>query len=363
MEDKISKISIIIPVYNAEQYLANVLKDLIEQTYENLQIIVVDDGSTDNSRDIIESFKQKDKRVCLISSTNRGPSSARNLGLEYADGEFIRFIDADDRIPLDSMENLIMPYIKDKDVDLVIGNYICTAEKNYYTGGLLEYEKQNDKEFAERFVKQVKTFYYGVPWNKLYRRDIINRYKIQFDESIRWCEDFLFNLEYYKQCRYISFVNCVQGVYEYYIRENGITVNLSEWSKSELRKIDELRYKKSLEYFAVYDLDEICRLVWHYSGLYYKLSQVAHKKRGRSFKERYEEFSVLLCSTDVYRYICIVQSDTNLVIWRFLKRVIEKKHFFLAFLVFVIKEYIAECMHSKAPFLRKYVKDKIPKFL
>lgn len=363
MEDKKNKISIIIPVYNAEKYLPYVLQDLTEQTYRNLQIIAVDDGSNDKSKDIIESFKQKDKRICLISSMNKGPSSARNLGLSYADGEFIRFIDADDRIPSDSMENLIEPYIKDEDVDLVIGNYICKAEKNYYTGELLEYEKTNNKEFAERFVKQVKTFYYGVPWNKLYRRDIINRYKIQFDENIRWCEDFLFNLEYYKQCRYISFVNCVQGVYEYYIRENGITVNLSDWSKLELSKIDELRYKKSLEYFAVYDLDEICRLVWHYSGLYYKLSQLAHKQKGRRFKERYEDFSELLRKTDVYQYICFVQSDTKLGIWRFLKRIIEKKHFFLAFLMFVIKEYIAEYVHSKAPFLRKFVKDKIPKFL
>ena len=103
------KISIIIPVYNAESYIADILEELIKQTYSNLQIIAVDDGSTDKSRDIIESFMQKDKRVCLIASENRGPSSARNIGLEHADGEYIRFIDADDRLPEDSMEKLITP--------------------------------------------------------------------------------------------------------------------------------------------------------------------------------------------------------------------------------------------------------------
>lgn len=363
MENLINRISIIIPVYNAEDYLPNVLQDLIEQTYSNLQIIVVDDGSTDKSRDIIENFMQKDKRICIISTVNRGPSSARNLGLVHANGEFIRFIDADDRIPVDSMENLIMPYINDKEIDLVMGNYICMAEKNYYTGELLKGEKRNDKEFAEMFVRHVKSFYYGVPWNKLYRKDVIDRYKIQFDENIRWCEDFLFNLEYYRHCQYISFVNCTNGVYKYYVRDNGITVNLSKWSELELKKIDELRYKRALEYFAVYDLDDVCKLEWCYSGLYYKLSQLAHRPKGKMFKERYQEFSVLLRKTDVYQYICIEQSDTNLAVWRFLKYTIEKKHFFQAFLVFVIKEYIAECVYSKTPYLKKYIKGKIPKFL
>lgn len=363
MEKKLSKISIIIPVYNAEKYLPDVLKDLIEQTYSNLQIIAVDDGSTDNSREIIERFMLQDKRVSLVASENRGPSSARNLGLEHADGEFIRFIDADDRIPLDSMENLILPYCNDEDIDLVIGNYICTAEKNYYTGDPLKNGKKNDKEFAKLFVRHVKSFYYGVPWNKLYRKDIIDRCKLRFDEKLKWCEDFLFNIDYYRQCKFIYFVNSTKGVYEYFVRESGITVKLSDWSQMELKRIDKLRYENALDYFLVYNLDDACRLEWRYSGLYYKLSKLAHGKKDKTLKERYKDFSALLSEEEVYRYICFIQSDSNLAIWRFLKHSIEKRHYQQAFWAFVIKEHIAGYINSKIPFLRKRIKSNIPKFL
>lgn len=360
---RLSKISIIIPVFNAEKYIQDVLSDLIKQTYSNIQIIVVDDGSTDGSRKIVESFMVTDKRICLVISENRGPSSARNLGIEYAEGEFVRFIDSDDRIPIDSMENLVMPFLKDQEVDLVIGNYICTAEKNYYTGETIREEKKTAEEFAKMFVSQVKSFYFGVPWNKLYKKEIFDRNHIRFDEKIRWCEDFLFNIEYYKSCNNIYFVNKKQGVYNYFEREGGITVKLSDWSQTEINRIDKLRYEKALEYFDKYGLKDICSLEWCYSGLYYKLSKLAQIEKGKTLKGTYQDFYGLLSEERVYRYICIVNDDTKLAIWRFLKKSIEKKKYRRAFFLFVIKEFIATLINSKIPFLKKKIKANIPKFL
>ena len=182
------------------------------------------------------------------------------------------------------------------------------------------------------------------------------------DDSIN-TEDFLFNIDYYRQCKFISFVSSTKGVYEYFVRESGITVKLSEWSQMELKRIDKLRYEKAIEYFSEYDLDDACRLEWRYSGLYYKLSKAAHGKKGKTLKERYRDFSDLLCEKDVYQYICIVQNDSNLVIWRFLKKSIEKEQYGRAFWAFVIKEHIASYVNTKIPFLRKRIKPSIPKFL
>lgn len=363
MKKKLGKISIIMPVYNAEKYLPDVLRNLTEQTYTNLQIIVVDDGSTDKSRDIIESFMQKDKRVCLIASENRGPSSARNIGLEHTDGEYIRFIDADDSLPEDSMEKLIAPYIENQEIDLVIGNYKCIEEKNFYTGESSKKGKKSEKEFAEMFVKHVKSFYYGVPWNKLYKRDIIERYQIRFDENLIWCEDFLFNLEYYKHSKYVYVVHDEKGVYEYCIRDTGITENLSEWSKEELRRIDDLRFESARVYFSKYGLDDFCCLEWKYSGLYYKLSNIVHKQNGKTLQERYKEFYLLLSNKDVFRYIIFMEEDSGLAMWKLLKSTVKNRHYRFTFGLFVMKEYIAECVNSRIPFFRKIIKDKIPKFL
>lgn len=357
------KISIIIPVYNAENYISDILEDLIHQTYDNIQIIVVDDGSTDKSLNIIKEFLQLDERICLISSDNRGPSSARNIGLKSADGEYIRFIDADDRVPVKSMENMIAPFLVDKEVDLSIGNYVCTEEKNFYTGDSTKIGKKTENEFARMFVKNVKSFYYGVPWNKLYKREIIEKNHIRFDEKLIWCEDFLFNIEYYKQCRYVYVVDVKEGVYEYFVRESGITSMLSEWEKKELKRIDELRLESVLQYFSKFDLQDFCKLEWKYTGLYYKLSKFAHKQSDKTLNERYQDFYGLLSNKDVYRYICFMKEDSNLAVWKLLKFAIEKKQYRTTFIIFVLKEYIAGYLNPKIPFLRKRIKSKIPKFL
>lgn len=363
MELNKDKISVIIPVFNAEKYLSDVLQDLIAQTYDNLQIIVVDDGSTDGSRKIVEKFIQQEDRISLIISENGGPSKARNLGLEYAVGEYIRFIDADDRIPVSSMEKLIKPYNEDEEVDLTIGNYVCMAEKNYYTGDPLKAGKKSEKEFAQMFVRNVKSFYYGVPWNKLYKREIIEKNHIRFDEKLIWCEDFLFNIEYYKQCRYFYVVDVIDGVYEYFVRESGITAKLSEWEEKELKRIDELRLENVLQYFTKFGLQDFCKLEWKYTGLYYKLSKSAHKQSDKSFNERYQDFYGLLSNKDVYRYVCYMKEDSNLAIWKLLKYAIEKKQYRITFVAFALKERIAGYINPKIPFLRKRIKSKIPKFL
>ena len=108
------KITVVVPIYNAEQYLERCLKSIVEQTYENLEIILVNDGSSDKSLEICERFKASDERITIISKENGGVSSARNRGIEVATGKYIIFIDADDYIEKDMFAILEDDLIKNK---------------------------------------------------------------------------------------------------------------------------------------------------------------------------------------------------------------------------------------------------------
>lgn len=131
------KISIIVPLYNAEKYIEQTIEDLIAQTYQNIEIIMINDGSVDKSEDIVRKYAREDDRIKVISIENQGPSKARNVGLNLATGDYIRFVDADDRIPRDSIEQLMQPYLDDSELVLVIGNYRTIPEMGYFTGDKL----------------------------------------------------------------------------------------------------------------------------------------------------------------------------------------------------------------------------------
>lgn len=114
------KISVIVPIYNAELYLDRCLKSIINNTHRNLEIICINDGSTDTSLNILESYKENDSRIIVISQENRGVSSARNKGLEIATGEYISFVDADDMIH-PKFFTCLMSIMIESDADIVIG--------------------------------------------------------------------------------------------------------------------------------------------------------------------------------------------------------------------------------------------------
>lgn len=340
------KISIIVPVYNAEKYLKDTLGDLIEQTYQNIEIIVIDDGSTDGSKEIIRDFQKKDKRIIAKYTKNGGPSKARNLGLDIATGKYIRFIDSDDRIPRDSTRWMLIPYLKLNDIDLVIGNYKCVSKKEYFAENLFCNEKVGQEEFADRFVNNVHSFYFGVPWNKLYKREIIEKNHIRFLEDVIWSEDFIFNVSYYEKCSNMFFVYTSRGVYDYYDRIDSITNSLGLLQNDYFDRINRIRFEKGKSYFEQYNKDSVFLLEWKYSNLYAKLSVIAKNKEYGSFKIRYKKFKEFLINQEVYSYICEKRRNSNLVIWRLLQKAIETKHYRIVFLLFVYKGYIARLIKA-----------------
>lgn len=193
-------ISIIIPVYNAEKYLERCLQSIISQSYQDLEIILVNDGSLDNSLNICHSFSHKDKRVKVMTQTNSGVSSARNNGLSRAKGEYVMFVDSDDYM-LPGMCEMMVNTLESKGADCVI----CGTTETW--GGLWAPAEDVDysdlASFKMDFVKHLRTELLSPPWNKIYKRAFIT---MDFDTSVSFGEDLMFNLNYFNNCNKISFV-------------------------------------------------------------------------------------------------------------------------------------------------------------
>lgn len=209
-EDNI--ISIIIPAYNACDYIRNCLDSVINQTYKKLEIIVINDGSTDDTDRIIEEYQKKDSRIILISSANKGVSHARNLGLKKASGDYIAFVDADDWIEPDMYCRMMKQIIVDE-TDMCICGY-----KKYVDGKYKYNLKKGEKNifFRERLIKEMfdvksdKMFYWEL-WDKLFSKKCIDKY--EFDESITHCEDMLMMWNILKNVKTASYLPSFSYVY------------------------------------------------------------------------------------------------------------------------------------------------------
>lgn len=202
------KISIIIPCYNVAKYLPKCLDSIINQTYKNLEIICVNDGSPDNCLEILENYKMKDNRIVIISQKNQGLSSARNAGIKCAKGDFIMFVDSDDWIEIDCCEKAINEALENN-ADLVIWNYIRQYPNNPMPRLILGKEKlilegndcktkiyrrifglYNDELSSPETVDSLVTV-----WGKLYRISYIKENDVQFvDTNLIGNEDALFNI-------------------------------------------------------------------------------------------------------------------------------------------------------------------------
>ncbi len=191
-----AEVSFIVPVYNAEKGLRRLIESVLKQEYRDLELILVDDGSKDGSGAICDEFAAADSRVQVVHKANSGVSDTRNKGLSLAGGKYIRFLDADDWIPDDSTKEMVR-CAAEYDADLVVCDFYRVIGENVARKGSIGTGRVlSRKEYAEYMMDSPADYYYGVIWNKLYRRDILETYELRFDPSLSFCEDFIFNLEY-----------------------------------------------------------------------------------------------------------------------------------------------------------------------
>lgn len=200
-------ISIIVPVYNVENYLPQCLNSIITQKYQNWECILIDDGSTDNSGLICDNYSQKDNRITIIHQTNQGVSVARNTGIKYANGQYITFVDSDDWID----ENYLSCLLKglESNSDIIASGLIQEFPDN--TTQIFvptkDYTFPLNKEYTNIFVEMNKlNLFYG-PVAKLYKHAIIKKYHIRFPKNCSYGEDLIFNYQYLSHIKKITCIS------------------------------------------------------------------------------------------------------------------------------------------------------------
>ena len=218
-------ISILMPVYNAEKYLNETIDTIKNQSFSNWELIIVDDGSIDNSKEICTKLMNDDKRIKYIFQENLGVSHTRNVALENAQGKYIVFVDSDDLIHEDYLKILINS-IEKNNSDISVCNFIERKISN--TGKIEDITREFYlKEVMEMSEMKDYIMDFGNSgllnplWNKIYKREIIENNNITFDEKVETGEDFIFNLQYFRKVKKISFIK--DSLY-YYIRRNNNSI-------------------------------------------------------------------------------------------------------------------------------------------
>lgn len=208
-----AKISVVIPVYNVENYLRECMDSVIGQSHKNLEIICVNDGSTDSSLQILKDYQNKDDRIKIIDQKNKGVSSARNMGIKIAKGEYITFVDPDDILSLNAYETALNK-IK-SNVDILVWGYKAFPNAG---GWWLKAGQSSNKVYNDKIVD---AFFNGesasvVVWNKFYRNKMLKENNLNFNEALKTSEDVEFNMLSFVRAKKIQFIN--DRLYNYRIK-------------------------------------------------------------------------------------------------------------------------------------------------
>lgn len=210
------RVSIIIPVYNKSKYLKKTMESLIAQTFTDYEVIIVNDGSTDNSRDIVLGFQKDDDRIRLFDIPNGGVSNARNYGLTKARGEWIQFLDGDDIIVDDYLESVISETNIDERIELVFSDFSMINSNNEIVQQIKSQRSGivSAEEICDFFIKlQKKNGFFGFISNKLFKRSLLQCFSPWFDSTIKLAEDLDFYSRLYTHVSYAYFSSCFSFFY------------------------------------------------------------------------------------------------------------------------------------------------------
>lgn len=270
------KISIIIPTYNNAKYLVRCIDSILNQTYKNIEIIIVDDGSTDNTKDILKKYDYKS--INYIYQKNRGVSSARNKGLQNSSGEYIMFLDSDDFYDCNYCKKMLKALIN-SDSD------ICISGMKYKYPNfeiLKEYYKSDclfsDKNIINFYDENINNYLLYSACTKIYKRDLLKN--VWFDENMKIGEDYIFNLQYLKRCKKIYYIS--NNYYNYVSNTESATATLKKFNNI-------LTIEKELEF--MYRVEELLTEI----GVYKKTIK-KHKKK--SFTNSYHNVCKNIFSID-----------------------------------------------------------------
>ncbi|WP_291062634.1 MULTISPECIES: glycosyltransferase family 2 protein [unclassified Empedobacter] len=245
------KISIVIPIYNAEKYIKKCITSILSQAYENIELILINDGSKDNSLTICNKYKKLDHRVIIINQANQGVSKTRNNGINIATGEYILFIDADDYID----KEYISSFLKEKlnQNTLLIQDLVRVENNKSIITDNYKYKEYKTKDLGEIFQNNILNN--GFPFCKLYNLNLIKKYQLQFKSDIKFGEDLIFFLEYYKHIDKLKFIK--EHKYFYLIHKESASFKNYTYEEMEKSLSNLLKTYKDIGEFYKTDIKSI----------------------------------------------------------------------------------------------------------
>lgn len=306
-----NKISIIIPTYNTEKYIEKAIKSVMEQTYQNFELLIVDDCSKDNTKEICKKYVGQYENIELIEkSKNVGVSDSRNIGLSRATGKYIYFMDSDDYLEKDMLQGLI-DIMNKYQPNLISTGFFSEVEGQNIVDKIFSEEKfyENKEEIKKDFIMMwEKHIYYNV-WNKLYVKEIIDRYNIRFP-NYNWGEDIKFNQDY---LMYVNKLYNTSKCYYHYIKErNGST------TKRYQEKLFETRIRENsefIEFFTQYGIREedyaefiAKRYIERTLGC---IENLFHKECKLSLIEKRKKIKEIIEHEETRRYLKIFKPNSN----------------------------------------------------
>lgn len=297
------KISIIVPIYNVEQYLPRCIESILNQTFTDFELILVNDGSQDKSGEVCEKYRLLDKRIKVINQGNYGVSAARNTGVNASIGKYIYFVDPDDWIEKELLQEAYsnIEYYQSDIVFLGIHHeYLNDGKREVNISQSLMVESNSNGDILSIILDLIKSDLFGFTWCKLFKSAIIHENKIQFDCRISLAEDAKFTCEY---CNYIEKLTILKKAYYHYIHYNdnsrktlcSTKVNtvsnkdliFQSYEKLLLKDLTNLEYKNYLASFA-------------YGILYEELWSICYSKQNR--KKQYQQINHLK-KLKMYQYL------------------------------------------------------------
>lgn len=266
------KVSIIVPIYNVEEYLSNCIQSILNQTFKNFELILINDGSTDKSLDICMEYKNLDSRIVVIDKKNGGVSAARNAGIKIARGDYIAFVDPDDDIHPNMYEILINTAINDNS-DLVLCGIKYINERNNTVENSMVWNDCDNiiyrGEIEDKFIRGIlinrlgSGYGYYSSVNKLYKKELFFENKVQFDENKSHSEDAQLNFKLLEYIQSISFVK--KPLYNYYIRNRE---SLSQYIRNDMYEYIKDNRTSNLELCNRYGHKDISReIIQHYTDI------------------------------------------------------------------------------------------------
>lgn len=218
MLDVLNRVSVIMPLYNAETYMRNSIKSIIEQSYKDIEIILVDDGSSDGTLAVAYELASMNSRISVISQKNAGPGAARNNGLDHCHGQFVCFVDSDDYLEKDAIQTMLEAF--EEDIDIVQ----CRAMK-VYNDGREDLEVWEEEEQILTSYEAMKDYLYNpkpiirfAVWAKLFRREVIENIRFPLMNN---SEDVVFNAEAICRCRNIKYIPRI--LYRVLVRDDSLS--------------------------------------------------------------------------------------------------------------------------------------------